>query len=138
METFKGLIMTSWDFGGNCLPQYRSGSIYLIDQPLWLALIGWFSDEILSRICDLLMYIPLPNYGRIIDEGEFYTIKEYYGTVGDLFHVFVHDPVFQWHWNHKKKKEIIVEVGYDRLKELFSNYDNKYFEEMEHRELDGN
>jgi len=132
--------MTSWHFGGNCYFKYRSGSIYLIDRPWWLALVVWFSDEILGRICDLLMCIPLPKYGRIVEQGQVFTIKEYYGTVGDLFHIYIHDPVFTWCWTHKKKKEIIVDVGYDKLKELFNEYDGKYFKDIEdrHKEYDGN
>jgi hypothetical protein len=121
--------MTSWTFGGNKLPQFRTGTIYLVFQPWWLALIGWFEESVLARFCDLFMNIPLPNIGKIESDGEFYTWKEYYGTVGDLIHINIHNPIFQWYYANPKRKEIEFEVGYDKLEELFCEYDKKYFTE---------
>lgn len=121
--------MTNWTFAGNYL--FKSGTIYLTYQPFWLSLIGWFEESVLSRICDVLMWIPLPNIGNIKDGNETCTWKEYYGSIGDLFHIYIHTPVFNWYWNHPNRKEIKVEVGYDKLKELFYEYDKKYFDENE-------
>lgn len=125
------MSITGWTFGGNSYSQWRSGTIYLTYQPWWLALIGWFEDSILSRICDILMWIQLPNIGKIESDGEYCTWKEYYGSIGDLFHIYIHTPIFEWYYANKNRKEIKIEVGYDELKKLFYKYDQKYFDEHE-------
>lgn len=60
-------------------------------------------------------------------DGNEYSLREYYGSVGDLYHIYVYDKLFQWHWSHPEAINTYVEVGYDRLKELFVNNNSNFF-----------
>jgi hypothetical protein len=124
---------TSWSFGGNALPQWRSGAIYLYDEPWWLAFCGWFIWSILGSGCNLLHWIAMPSFLKVTREGCEYTWRDYYGDVGQLWHIYVFDKAFQWHHAHPKHKEIVVELGYDRIKEIFGKHEPKYFKDCEDR-----
>ena len=118
---------TSWSFGGNALPEWRSGHIYLFDEPWWLAFCGWFIWTILGRGCQLLHWIKLPRSFNVTIDGETMSWRDYYGDVGFIYHCHVFNPCFQWHEGHPKRKQIIVDLGYDRIREIFEKHDPEYF-----------
>lgn len=118
---------TSWSFGGNHLPQFRSGTIWLYDEPLWLAIAGWLIDSVIGNGCPCFHWIKLPKHFFITRDGARYSLRDYYGDFGNLYHIWIYDPLFQWHYSHKRRIVISIEVGYDRLKEIFEPIEPAYF-----------
>jgi hypothetical protein len=121
---------TSYTYGANALEKYRLGAIYLRDEPLWLAVAGYLID-LTGYVSQVLGYVHLPESIKIIRDGHEYSLRDYYGSFGDLWHIYVFDALFQWHWNHPRAVNIDVEIGYDRLKELFGKSAPEYFTECE-------
>lgn len=122
--------VTSYSFGGNSLAKFRSGTIYLREEPRWLAFAGYLID-LIGYGCRPLHWIVLPNWIKVKREGHEYSLQEYYGSIGDLYHLFVYSPLFQWHWSHAKATNTNVHVGYDKLKELFVKHNPEYFAECD-------
>ena len=118
--------MTSWSYGVNPYPQWRNGVLYLREEPWWLALCGWVIGY-LGYGCHFLHWIKMPNWLKVVREGHEYTWREYYGDLGQIYHVRIFDPLFQWHYGHLKSKIFRVEIGYDRVKEIFGERDAKFF-----------
>jgi hypothetical protein len=124
-------MITSWSNGVNPLPQFRYGTLYLREEPWWLALYGWGIDK-LGYGCRLLHWIKLPRFIKFTDEdGERISLRDYYGDLGNIYHIYVFNPLFHWHELHHKSKTWDVEVGYDKVKELFGERDAKFFAEHE-------
>ena len=130
--------MTSWSFGANSLPEWRSGSLYLMDQPWYLALAEWFLFNVVSWLCcgkwNPVARIPFPHwFPKVRDPKDrgLYTLCEWYGDVGEYLHLCVFDPLFQWLWKHQRRYEICVDLGYDRLREVFGERYQAYFEHEE-------
>jgi hypothetical protein len=123
-------MITSWNYGINSLPQYKHGVIYLHEEPLWLALCGWGID-ILGYGCRCLHWIKMPSFLKVTDDGEVLSWREYYGDLGQIYHMAVYNPLFQWYETHPKRIEFHAEVGYDKVKELFGKRDAKFFAEHE-------
>ena len=122
--------MRDWSFGANSLPQFKHGHIVLIEMPLWLWLIEWFSDF----SCKLVPPIPFPNFPKRKWAGsdeEKYTPKEWWSNLKQLYCGTVHMRMLNWIMRHPKREEFICEVGYDKLKETLENYDPEYFKTME-------
>jgi hypothetical protein len=75
--------------------------------------------------------VPLPNWfpkqRNLPYTDELYTWREWYGTFGDLWWIYVFDTAFQWVWSKRMKYEIAVDIGYPKLKELFEKHDPKFF-----------
>lgn len=119
--------MTSWSYAINKL--YGTGAILLYEESWWIALCGWIINNVIGYGCHLLHWIKFPNWIKIDRNGYTYGLGEYYGDLGQLYHILIFDPLFQWHIRHRK--EIWVEVGYDRVKELFGASNPKFFADHE-------
>jgi hypothetical protein len=124
-------MITKWSYGVNALPQFRYGTLYLREEPWWLALCGWTINSIVGRGCILLHWIRLPSSIKVVRSGHKYSMRDYYGDVGSLWHVYVFDPLFQWHYGHPKHKEYRIEIGYDRVKGVFGERDKEFFADQE-------
>jgi len=81
--------MTRWFVGTN--NYYYEGSISLEEAPWYIFAIEYIMDI----ICHYFPQIPLPKI-KIKRNGEIYTLNEYYGTTADLFHLYIHLPIFKW------------------------------------------
>ena len=82
--------------------------------------------------------IPLPDAKmRLRDQGDielnsghpWTTWKEWYGDLSQLFHCFVHMPVFDF--CQRRIKSRIVELDYDKAKEMFYEEDKKFWDEAQ-------
>lgn len=124
-------MRSHWTYGANALPQFRRGHLYLIDEPAWLALAGWFIDQA-GRGCCLFHWIKLPAWLHITDkDGRRWSWAEWWGDLGQVWHAKIFCPLFYWHDGHPRRKQITVEIGYDRLKEVLGAYDPEYFKDCE-------
>jgi len=127
---------------------YKLGSIHLLEQPWWLFIIEYLNDY----SCSFVPPIPFPDIfpakrdsikgcpncdGDIKkepckDHDDLYTLQEWYGNLRQWYCGKVCRPIFQWIWKHPKRKEYpSIEVGYDKIKELFYESAKKYFDENE-------
>jgi len=121
--------MKTWTYGINSL--YRTASIDLQAGPWWAAL-----DRAVEWCCDCAPAIPLPNVKlrrrdpediEMNDGHQWTTWKEWYGDLSQLFHCFVHMPVFNY--CQRRIRSRIVELDYDRAKEMFYEEDKKFWDE---------
>lgn len=116
----------SWTYGTNSHPDWRRGTLYLMDQPWYWALAEWLIECPLAWFCDRspLARIPLPNWfpkarWPELDPERLYTLREWYGNLGGVLWGLVFSPAFQWYWRHAQQYEIAVDLGYDRVREIF-------------------
>jgi hypothetical protein len=123
--------VTSWSFGGNSLPQFRSGTVTFYDDPLWLSIWGWIIDNIIRYGCWLFHWIKLPKSIYITDEGIKYSLREWWGDVGELYHIYIYGKLWTWYCCHPSRKIVDIEVGYDKLKEMFGEHNPEYFLEQD-------
>ncbi len=72
--------------------------------------------------------MPLPGL-TIVREGEKTTLREYYGDLRQLFHCYVHDPVF--HYCRKKIDSRYLDLDYDAARQAFYDKDKKFWDEAE-------
>lgn len=122
--------MKTWHIATNSHPAWRKGAVWVYERPWWLSLTEWFAFAV---NISLLRYVKLPNWPRICwdaDDPEFSTcsLREWYGDLGGVVHSHITNPLFQWVWSHPKNKKIAVEIGYDRLRDLFQATEPKAFE----------
>jgi len=103
--------MKRWSTGSN--NYYFTCSIYL-DEASWYV---FALEDSIQWICHFFPRIPLPNFIKIKREGEEYTLRSWYGTTGDLFHIYVCSPIFEWCWNNTKKQTI--QFPYEMLMKIF-------------------
>ena len=122
--------MKTWSYGINSL--YKTASIDLQIGPWWVfaleRAVGW--------CCDLAPAIPLPDAKmRLRDQEDielsggspWTTWKEWYGDLSQLFHGFVHMPVFNFYQSRIQSR--IVGLDYDKAKEMFYEEDKKFWDE---------
>lgn len=121
----------SWNIAINNHPKWRLGTVLVVEQPLWLAVLEWFIDYVLGYGCYVFHWIKLPSFLKLTDEGHEYTWREYYGDVGDLYHLYVFGPIFQWYYRRPGRKEYCVEIGYDKLKDIFGERFARFFADQE-------
>ena len=125
--------MRDWSYAINSCPQWRKGHVELVSQPWWLSLIDNFNMRVLVRIEVWLFKVPLPNWfpkPRDPDDPEtLYTLKEWSGDLGSVMCVHVTSPLFQWYWHHPRRRSILIDLGYDRVRELFYEDDSDFFDE---------
>ena len=85
--------------------------------------------------CDLAPTIPLSNVKMRLRDPEdiepngghqWTTWKEWYGDLSRLFHGFVHMPVFNF--CQRRIRSRIVELDYDKAKEMFYEEDKKFWD----------
>jgi hypothetical protein len=91
--------MKTWSYGINSL--YRTASIDLQTGPWWAFVL----ERAVEWCCDLAPAIPLPKAKMKLRDPEdielngghpWTTWKEWYGDLSQLFHGFVHMPVFNF------------------------------------------
>lgn len=125
--------MKDWSYWINV--RNGAGHVECVTQPWWLAFLDWFAFWI---AWDWLDRIPLPDWPAMQwageeDSDDKYTPREYWGDVGGLVHGFITNPLIQWVHKHQRRKEVVVEIGYDRIKKLFYTDAPEWFDECEAR-----
>ena len=118
--------MKKWNIATNNF--YFTGSVHLEEAPFYIFTI----EYITNYVCELIPDIPLPKI-KIIRGGEKTNLREYYGCISDIFHVYVHVPISKW--CDEKIKITRIEFPYKMLKELFpENFtlieDNEYLDDF--------
>ena len=122
--------MKSWNYGINSL--YKTASIDLRTGSWWIFYLG----RTVEFCCDLVLPIPLPTVKKRLTDQEdieqnagnhWTTWKEWYGDFSQLFHCFVHMPVFNFCERMIQTKN--VEIDYDKLKEMFYEEDKAFWDE---------
>lgn len=125
----------TWYIAGNNLPEFRSGSIIVVERPWRISLAKWIIDQLewlCCSHCNPLVAIPFPTWLHHTDEdGYTYPLSEWYGDLGGYLWAHVYDPAVRWFWNHAFKYEKRVEIGYDRLREAFYDNYKEYFDRVE-------
>jgi len=123
--------MRTWSYGINSYK--KKGHISLDEAPWYI----FFLDTIVTFICDKIPEIPLPRIPFRLNEdemrdnngNEFTNWREWFGDWSQLFHVFVHMPVFDFCWKHTDSK--CIPVPYGKLKKLFYEDDEEWWDEEE-------
>ena len=88
--------------------------------PLVLAL-----NKVITFICGYLIpAIPLPSI-KIERDCEKTTLREYYGDLQQVFHIFVHCPVFEWCC--RKTDTRFIEISYNEARGAFRDKDLKFW-----------
>lgn len=86
--------------------------------------------------CDMVPSIPLPSAKKRLKDQEdiglnggnpWTTWKEWYGDFSQLFHCVVHVPIFNF--CERRIQSRIVELGYDKAKEMFYEEDKRFWDE---------
>lgn len=123
--------MKSWSYGINRHEDH--GHVEIVDAPWWLVIIEslafWIDWQWLHRV-------PLPDWPQIIrqegwgDERPL-TPQEWMGDVGCVVLYCVSVPLINWVYRHPRWNERHVEVGFERIKELFGEEDAEFFAEHE-------
>lgn len=115
----------TWYYGTNSYVDFQIGDVHCIERPLWVHIGNWFVFSVLGRGCCLLHWLELPKSIKTVQDGVEYSMREYYGDVGSVYHTLVFSPVFQWWYDIEKnhQKEWVVSVGYEKLREIFGEYD---------------
>jgi len=113
--------MKNWSYSINSL--FNKGELHLEEAPSY-AYATEFASEF---ICDLILDIPLPEIQILDDEGKQTTLREQHGSVGQLWHLKVCIPVCAWAWS--KTKSTVVPLGYDKVREIFYEKDQKFFDD---------
>jgi len=86
-------------------------------------------DKIIGFMCGYLVpAIPLLPIS-IEREGEKTTLREYYSNLQDVFHIFVHCPVFEW--CDRRVDTRFIEISYDEASKAFRDKDLKFWLESE-------
>lgn len=104
--------MKRWAIGSN--DYFCSGSFYLENAKWYVFSI----ERLVMFICDHFPSFSLPSFIYVYDtDGEKYSLKEYYGTTQDLFHIFICSPITQWCF--RKTNSIPISFPLEMLKEKF-------------------
>lgn len=120
--------MKTWIYTANSY--YKTASYILEEGPWW----SFTLETAIQNTCSALSVFPIPFGSKIRIERDFldgayetYTLKEYYGSIGDLFHIFVCMPVTEFCW--KKRQETRIETDYEQLKKERQWESQELFEE---------
>ena len=122
--------MKTWSYGINSL--YKTASIDLRTGPWCLFAL----ERTAEFCCDIIPSIPLPNAKKRLRDQEdielnggnpWTTWKEWYGDLSQLFHCFVHVPIFDF--CQKRIKCKFIELDYDKVKEMFYQADKRFWDE---------
>jgi hypothetical protein len=86
-------------------------------------------EKLIEFICGyLILPIPLPKI-KIIREDERTTVKEYYGDLQQFFHLYVHNPIYEYCCRQTYSKSI--ELDYEATREVFYDKDKKFWDDEE-------
>jgi len=104
---------------------YKKCSLHIDFASLWIFTL----EKIIDFICGYLIpSIPLPKI-KIIREGEKTTLKEYYGDLQQVFHLYMHDPVFEYCCSRMDSK--YIELNYETARKVFYDKDKKFWDDEE-------
>jgi len=126
--------MKTWFIATNSHPDWRKGEIHVLSRPWWLSLAEWAA---FAACPSWLRFVKLPDWPIIcwdFSDPEHATCspREWYGDLGQLVHAHVTNPIFQWVWSHPKNVRTVIEVGYDRLYDLFGRIEPEVFSSRGH------
>lgn len=121
--------MKTWSYGINVL--YKIGTIDVVEAPWYVLLVEWFADH----ACSYIPPIPFPNIWKrkrdADDDFHMYTLKEWYGDLRQMWCCYVDGSLFQWSYQHPKRKTYSFNVGYDIVKSTFYETNKRTFDEHE-------
>lgn len=104
--------MKTWTYAANSY--YKTASYVLEEAPWHSFFLEWF----IQSICYIFSKFPIPFGSKIKirdeEDGEVFTLKEYYGNMGGLFHMYVCDLITQF--CYKKRKMKFIDTDYEQLK----------------------
>lgn len=121
--------MKSWGYGINSI--YKKANIYLEKASWWVFLI----DRIAEFLCDLIPPIPLPKIKmklkdrediELNGESDCTTLRDWYGDLSQVFHCFVHMPIFDF--CQKRIRYKYIEIDYSKAKEMFYEEDKEFWD----------
>ena len=121
--------MKTWSYGINSI--YKKASIYLEESSWWVFVL----NRSIEFLCDIVPSIPLPKIKiRLKDKediefnggSKWTTWREWYGDLSQLFHCFVHIPIFDF--CQKKIRYKFIEIDYDKAKEIFYEEDKEFWD----------
>jgi len=124
--------MKTWNYSINSRPEFMHGIVSLEERPWWLAFAEWFA---FWTSWEWLFDIDLPNWPKIAWEraDEPCSPAEWWGTVGNVVHAYVTNPLFQWVWAHPKNKRTDIDLGYARVREIFYADGPEFFDRDDER-----
>jgi hypothetical protein len=113
--------MKLYNIGSN--NYWHTASIFLDDVPVGLH----FLENVVSYICDIIPYIPLPKIKFRLKDKEAWDItenkdgrtdlNEWCGDMQQLFHIYICSPISDFVFRHTK--HTAINLPYSFLKELF-------------------
>ena len=106
---------------------YKKVSLDVDFAPFWVFILERLTEDICGY---LVPPIPLPRI-KITREGEKTTLKEYYGDFQQLFHCYIHHPVFQF--CQKRIDARYIDLDYEAARKAFYDKDKKNWDEAEKR-----
>ena len=116
--------MITWSYGVNSI--YKQVSIYLEEASWWVFVV----DKIVESLCDLIPSLPLPNIKMRLHNkediecnggSELTTLRDWYGDLSQVFHRFIHMPVFDFCQKRIECKQF--EVDYYEAIKIFQEED---------------
>lgn len=121
--------MKSWSYGINSI--YRKASIYLEEAPWWMFAI----DRIAELLCDLIPPFPLPKIKMKLRDkedielnggSEWTTLRDWYGDLSQVFHCFVHLPIF--HFCQERIRYKSIKIDFNQAREMFYEGDKELWD----------
>ena len=121
--------MKTWSYGINTI--YKKANIYLEEASWWVFAL----DRTIEFLCDLIPPLSLPKIKiRLKDRediefngrSEWTTWREWHGDLNQLFHCFVHMPIFDF--CQKRIRCKFIEIHYDKAKNIFYEEDKKFWD----------
>ena len=120
---------------------HKTVSIYIDFAPFW---VFWL-DSVFYFLCNKTPPIPLPPIPiKLTDETSIElndgsnktNLKEWCGTLRDLFHLYVHEKVLDFCW--RKTDGRAISVNYNKARKAFYDKDKEFWDEQEEvaRELE--
>lgn len=92
-------------------------------------------DRLVEFLCDLIPSIPLPKIKMKLKDrediefnggDELTTLRDWYGDLSQVFHCFVHLPVFNFCQKRISCKS--MEIDYNRARDMFYEEDKGFWD----------
>jgi len=123
-----------WNIGLGGVDELKVTVSCTSDSAFW-AFLEWLWEEWQTWLCHILGFIPLPGplvrwkgaWGEKEDYAELPALKtpfgEWYGdSLGDLWHLFVCDPVCQFIWPHLDRHSVSFEMTVEEARAKLAHY----------------
>jgi len=119
--------MKRWSYAIN--NHYKTAILSRESAPWHIFLI----ERLAGFVCNVFPAIPLPKIKfrlkdkeEIIDNGgKWTTLKEQYGSLDHVFHLYVHVPIYDFCWKRIETKDI--KIDYYKLKGLVYDEDREFW-----------